>query len=246
MKTKTKILKKKKIQSKNSDLITVVLLCDSPGYRMKSYGPVSLVSIGSKRLIDIQIEAIKNVFKNFELVLCVGFDAERVCRYVKSKYPKLAIRIVENQLYEKSNSCEGLRLCLNNICNDKIIVCDGDLLINENCLLNIKLDTNCALTEKQPSNTMEIGFNIDTNNTIQHFSFGAKHIWSEIVYFTGKDPIETLRRILVNYNSKSRFVFEAINELLGLDYNIISVPNKHQIIKINNIKTYHHIRDKNL
>lgn len=247
MKTKTKPRKHKTtIKENDNKIMTVILLCDSPGYRMKSYGPLSLISIGSKRLIDIQISAIKEAFKQFELVLCLGFDSEKVCRYIKSKYPKLNIRVVENQLYNSSNSCEGLRLSLNNICNDRVVICDGNLLFNSKSLLLLDTNRCCALIESNPYHTMEIGLNSDHHNDIQHFSFGAKNIWSEILFLTGKEAIENLRRILVLYDSKTRFVFEAINELMSLNQNIKSINNKHQIIKINNIKTYHDIKDKEI
>ena len=86
--------KAKKAIQKNSDFITVILLCDSPGYRMRSYGPTSLISISNKKLIDIQIEAIKQTFDNFEIILCVGFDAEKICKYVRSKYFNLNISVL--------------------------------------------------------------------------------------------------------------------------------------------------------
>lgn len=247
MKTKVKP-QKTKTPPKDTpkELITVVLLCDSPGYRMKSYGPLSLIGIGSKKLIDLQISAIKDAFKHFELVLCLGFDSEKVCRYIKTKYSKLNIRVVENQLYNSSNSCESLRLSLNNICNDKVVICDGNLLFNSKSLLLLDTTQCCALTESDPYHTMEIGLNSDHHHSVQHFSFGAKNIWSEIIFLQGKDTIETLRRILVLYDSKTRFVFEAINELVGLNHSIRSINNKHQIIKINNIKTYHDIKDKEI
>ena len=56
----------KKTASQNAELVSIILLCDSPGYRMKSYGPTSLVTIANKKLIDIQIEAIKQSFTNFD------------------------------------------------------------------------------------------------------------------------------------------------------------------------------------
>ena len=37
----------------NDSLITIVFLCDSPGYRMKSYGAIPLIPFKTKRLIDI-------------------------------------------------------------------------------------------------------------------------------------------------------------------------------------------------
>lgn len=247
MKTKTKSKKNKNlVKNISKELITVILLCDSPGYRMKSYGPLSLINIGSKKLIDIQISAIRNTFKNFELVLCLGFDSEKVCRYIKATYPKLNIRIVENQLYNSSNSCEGLRLSLNNICNDKVIICDGNLVFGNKSLLSLDITKCSTLIEINPYHTMEIGLNSNHNRIVEHFSYGAKNIWSEIIFLTGKDIIENLRRILVYYDSKTRFVFEAINELMGMNYQIKSINNKYPIIKINNIKTYHDIKDKEI
>lgn len=248
MKTKCIIAPKKsqnkdKVEKITTDLISVVLLCDSPGYRMKSYGPLSLVTINNKKLIDIQISAIKEQFPNFELIVCLGFDSEKVCRYVRTKYKNINIRFVENQLYNVSNSCESLRLSLNNICNNKILICDGNLLLNSKCLSYIDTEKSCALIEKKSCETLEIGLNIDKDNNIQHFSFGATQTWSEILFLNGHDITETLRKIIVNYDSKTRFIFEAINELINMKYELRSILNQSKIMKINNIKTYHSIKD---
>lgn len=248
-KIKTKIQKrditkkKSNIPQKHDSLVSIVLLCDSPGYRMRSYGPLSLILVNNLKLIDIQISAIKSAFKNFELILCLGFDCEKVCKYVKTKYNNLNIRVVENQLYNSSNSCESLRLALNNICNDKILICDGNLLINKSSLGLIDINKSCALIEKYSCGTLEIGLNIDNYNIAQFFSFGAKYTWSEIIYLNGKDVVESLRRTIVNYESKNRFIFEAINEVINMNFNIHCIVNEHKLTKINNIKTYHKIKD---
>lgn len=251
MKTKYAKNKKQSIKSyekhkenkKQPELITIILLCDSPGYRMKSYGPLSLVTINNIKLIDIQIAAIKQTFTNFELIICLGFDSDKVCKYVRSKYTDINIRFIENQLYNSSNSCESLRLSLNNTFNNKVLICDGNLLLNHKCLSNINVENSCALVEKNPCDTLEIGLNIDENNKIQHFSFGATKIWSEILFLNGEEIIESLRRIIVNYESKTRFIFEAINELINMKYIIHCITNNSKIMKINNIKTYHNIKD---
>lgn len=247
MKTKAQSSKKNKTIEKKKpripDLITVLLLCDSPGYRMKSYGPLSLVELDNTKLIDHQINTIQGVFKNFELVICVGFDAEKICKHIRSKYKKYNnIRIVENQLYQSSNSCESLRLCLNNTLNKKVLICDGNLILNSNSLQLINTEKSCALFEKDPCENLEIGFNKDDFNLIQHFSYGAKHTWSEIFFLNGDNIVESLRKIVVNYDSKTRFVFEAINELIKMQYEIKAIQNPNKIVKINNIKTYHTIR----
>lgn len=247
MKTKS-IIKNNKLQYKNikikpQELVTFILLSDHHGYRMKSYGPLSLVNIGRKKLIDLQISAIQNTFDNFEIIVCAGFDADKVYRYIRLEYPNLNIRFVENQLYNSSNSCESLRLSLNNTTNTRVVICDGNLLINPRSLSKIDINHSCALVEKDGCKTLEIGLNSD-NNIVQHFSFGAKYTWSEILFLNGIDIIDSLRKIIANYNTKNRFIFEAINELIGMQHNIRSIINDGKITKINNIKIYHNIKDK--
>lgn len=239
----SKNVSNKKDSNKKTELVTVMLLCDSPGYRMKSYGPLSLVEINKTKLIDLQIQTIRSVFKNVEIIICLGFDAEKVCKHIRSKYLATNIRIVENQLFNSSNSCESLRICLNNTLNKRVLICDGNLVINPKYLQLIDTTRSCALFEKDPSENFEIGFNKNEMDIIQHFSYGAKHIWSEICFLHGKDIIEALRKILVNYDSKTRFMFEAINELIKMKYEIRAIQNPNKIIKVNNIKTYHSIKD---
>jgi len=233
--------KKKKVNEDNS-LISVILLSDSPGYRMKSYGPIPLIEIGKRRLIDIQIEAIKKRFVNFEIIICLGFDTEKTYKYIKSKYKTLNIRIVENQLYNVSNSCESLRLSLNNISNNKVLICDGGLVINNNCLSKIDTSQSMITIEKNPHETLEIGVNID-KNYVEHFSFGAKNAWSEILFLNGCDIIDSLKKIIVSYDTKNRFVFEALNQLIGLNNKINVSTNTNQLIKINNVKAYNTIKE---
>lgn len=245
-KTKKKVVsKRKKIQistTRDNSLITVVLLCDNPGYRMKSYGPISLIDVTStKKLIDLQIDAINKTFPNCEIIVCLGFDCEKVCKYIKTKYTT-NIRVVENQMYTVTNSCESLRLCLNNTNNDKIIICDGNLLFDKSVMKLIDKEKPCIILESDPNQTLEIGVNVN-KDIAYFFSFGAKYIWSEIIFLTGRDMIESFRRILSNSHNKTRFVFEAINELINMKYEIKTIQNKKSLHKINSIKTYHNIKD---
>lgn len=245
MKTKCVISPKSNLQHKDTtEFVTVVLLCDSPGYRMKSYGPLPLVSISNHKLIDLQIKAIEQTFLNYEIILCVGFDAEKVCRYIRSKYSHLPIRIVENQLFNSSNSCESVRIALNNTLNSKVLICDGNLLFTYKNLLLINYSETCALIEKNPSDNLEIGINLDENNEAQYFSFGAFRTWSEILYLHNIDIVESFRKIVASNDNKNKFIFEALNEIIKTKYKIKCIENQHSITKISNIKTYHSIREK--
>ena len=231
-----------KLVNITTDLITVILLCDAPGYRMKSYGPLSLINIAQNKLIDLQIQAIQQTFINFEIILCVGFDAEKICKHIRSKYPKLNIRIVENQLFHNSNSCESVRIALNNTLNNKILVCDGNLLFNTKTLSLINYNQTCVLIESNPCVNLEIGINVDDKHDAQYFSYGANKIWSEIIFLHTIDIVEIFLRIVVNPDNKNKFIFEALNEILKTKYKIKCINNQHSLKKISNIKTYHAVR----
>lgn len=246
--TKIKKHKKKLVKPvieihKEDTKITIIILCDLPGYRMKSYGPSSLIQINKKLLIDTQIECISRCFPSNEIIVCTGFDSEKIVKHIRLKYQRTNIRIVENQVFSSCNSCEGVRLCINNTLNDKILIIDGSLLINKKTLSLIDPTKNCVIVEHNPSENLEIGINVTKENIAEHFSFGAYKTWSEVLYVHGKDTLDTLRKFLNHPDSKKKFIFEAINDLLKNHYEIRCIENKTPVYKINNVKTYHSIKD---
>jgi|LakMenE18May11ns_1017448.scaffolds.fasta_scaffold9958630_5 hypothetical protein len=226
-----------------NELITFILLCDMPGHRMKSYGSTSLVEINGKKLIDIQIEAIKSKFKNYELIICTGFDSENLYKYIRINHAKDNIRFIENQLFHNTNSCESLRLCLNNIRNHKVFILDGSLIFKSTIFDNIKLDHNFIIIENDTKDNLEIGVNINEYNLVEHMSFGATLTWSEILFLSETKTIDCMKHLLCNIDYKNKFIFEAINDIINMKHNIAYIKNQHYpIYKINSIKSYRDIK----
>lgn len=226
-----------------SPLVTIILLCDSPGYRMKSYGPASLISLNEKKLIDLQIEAIQKIFSSYEIIVCVGFDGDKICKYLRQKYRHINIRIVENQIFNNSNSSESVRIALNNTTNDRVLICDGSLHFSSETLQQINLYQSSALTENCKSENLEIGANINECGNIEHFSYGASVAWSEMCYLHNYEYIESLRKILTSFD-KGKFIFEALNELVQTKYNLKNITNTSSIHKINNLKVYNKLKEE--
>lgn len=238
----TSARKAPKKTSQNKDLYTFVIVSDTPGYRMKSYGPTSLITLNNKKLLDEQIESIEECFDNYEIILCCGNEVEKVHKYVKAKYPSKNIRIVENQIFNNSNSCESVRIAMNNTINDKIYVIDGRLLICKN-LFRDRLNESYVYIEETPCDNLEVGINTNEDGFVEHFSYGASRIWSEIVYIGEKNTLENFRKIINNVDYKNKFLFEALNDLLKIKKDMKCVANKNPVKKINNIKTYHSVKE---
>jgi choline kinase len=223
---------------KVDDLVTIVILGENHGYRMKSYGPLPLIKIHNKTLIERQIESIKATFTNFEIILCVGFEATKTINFIKNKFPKINIRTVENQVYLNSNCCESARLCINNTSNDRIILCGGGVYLLPQQLELLDLSKTSIVSQNQiDDSNFDIGV-IQNNNNLEQLSIGVKsNYWTEMVYLTNIETINTFSSIISNPEYKNRFIFEAINSLshkikINVQYNNTGNP----VVKIDNIK----------
>lgn len=236
--------KAKKVEVKKNEMYTFIILADTPGYRMKSYGPTSLISFKDKKLIDIQIQSIANHFKNFEIILCCGFEIDKVYKHIRNNYDSVNIRLVENQLYNNSNVCESARLSLNNTTNSMVYILDGNLILTDELFAD-RINESYVYIQDNSYENFEVGININENNDIEYFSYGGIKPWSEIMFLHSKEMVDSFRKIVSNVEFKNKFIFEALNDLIKIKSNMrYLVNNNEPIIKVNNIKTYHTIKEK--
>ena len=70
----------KPIKKEAQPFVTIILVCDKPAHRMKSYGPTPLIELNKKKqkLIDQQIQIIQHAFHNFEIIMCCGGDSLKI------------------------------------------------------------------------------------------------------------------------------------------------------------------------
>ena len=219
--------------------VSFVLLAENHGYRMKSYGPISLVRIGKKTLIERQVEAIKASFVNYEVIICSGFETSKIYNFVKKTFGNQErIRIVENQVYFHSNCCESIRLCLNNVMNTNIVVCGGGILLTPEYLNSIDLKTPSMLfQDQQQGEGFEIGV-IDNHSKLEGLSLAVcDKRWTELTYLTGESLVQSFYNTVSNPEYKNRFLFEAINSWSGRRKVHMTKNLGSPIIKINTIKT---------
>ncbi len=219
--------------------ITVVLLSENHGYRMKSKGAIPLVDINGTILLDRQINAIKAVFQNFEIILCCGYDAGAVFEHVKEKYRNLNIRIVENQVYENSNCCESARLAINNTLNNKIVLCNGSVLLLAEHLRAIDLEKSSILIQAANKKLEDFSIGVvSQDEKVQNMSLGVKEKkWLELCYLSTRHDVKALHGIVASLEFKNRFLFEAINEFIK-SKNLTTVEiEKIKSYKIHSIKS---------
>jgi len=235
-------------KKKRGDFVSVVLLSENYGYRMKSYGPMSLLKIDKSSLIEQQINVIKSFFINYEVIVCCGFEAKKTIDYLKCNFKNENVRIIENQVYSNSNSCESARLCLNNTMNHKILILHGDLVITHDMLDQIDFNTNCVLTQDDNKYKNYCISVIQNNKDLKNMCVGGKsNFWADCIYLENEESISKFSNILNNIEFKNKFLFEAINELLKTTPIKVCRNEGRSIFKINNIKSLkEYIQNENI
>lgn len=192
--------------------IAIAVLSAGIGNRIKSYEPRSLLKLGTKTLIDHQISVLNNSFHSPEIIGVFGYLVDKIAKKVRGK-----IRIIENQLYEETNTSESLRLAFNSTTKNSLLFFHGDLYFNIKTLEGLDYSKSFLLIDnKKQMHDKEVGVTVcDNKSTI--LSYGLPTKWCQIGYITGKE-FKILKHIFqkFNTNQKKLLVFEIINHMITM------------------------------
>ena len=225
----------------NRNDITIIILAANIGYGMKSYGPKTLFNINDKEtLLEYQINLLQTTFVNSDIILVVGFMADRIIR----KCPP-GIRIIENQLYETTNEVEQIRLALNCTLTDNVLIIKDDIIFNQETLNSITRNKACLIYDsKNQIDEDNIGLTV-VNDQATIFAYGASNRWCHIIYLTQKE-IKILKSICSKRNIEKLYLFEVLNILLEKVGKINAIePQGMEITKINTSKNLFMVQQNN-
>jgi len=127
---------------------------------------------------------------------------------------------------------------LHNINNDRILMCNGALLLSPEILRNIDYSVSTVLCQqKDDYKNFDVGI-IENGGILESMAVGVKtKLWSEVAYFSNRKAISCLYSIVSNPEYKNRFLFEAINIMLKDNRLFVRENTDFRPVKIQNIKT---------
>lgn len=212
----------------NRQDITVIILAANISYGMKSYGPRSLLHVNEREtFLDYQINLIKTVYPTSDIMLVVGFLADRIIR----KRPE-GIRIIENQIFEDTNEAAQLRLAFNATLTHNVLILKDNVIFNMETLRAISQNESCVIVDtKNQIDEEDIGVNM-RDQYVTHFTYNMPQRWCHIAYLTDKD-LKIVRTICQNRDHSRLYLFEILNMLLEKTEKIRAIePQNMEIIKI--------------
>jgi choline kinase len=229
---------------KKDAFMPVAILSAGISSRMKTHEPRSLLKIGDKPLIEHQCEIIKSIFYENEIILVIGYKSEKIIK----KIGESKIRIIENQLFEETNSGESLRLAVMNNVHNRILLIHGDLYFNLETFKDLNYSKSFLLIDNNSQmSDREVGVVVD-NNKVTNLSYGLKSKWCQIAYFQGQE-YQILKQVLLKdrENVKKKVSFEIINEVIdkgGCFYH--HEPKDMNITEIDCIRDINNDKFKNI
>jgi choline kinase len=223
----------RKIKNKSYPPLQVIILAAGVGSRTKSYEPRCLLKVNKKVILDNQIEIITEKFTNVQISVVTGFDTNKIIKKVGKD-----IRIVENQMYENTNSGESLRLAVNNSFLDHVLFLHGDLVLSSGIFNKVSLGESFLLIDNANKfEEKEVGITVvDGIATVLSYNLPTK--WCQIAYLAEKET-SILRRLLSrnDFNTKFLLTFEIINKIIesGGSFKCFDIDN-HFIKEIDSLK----------
>lgn len=210
--------------------LSVIISASSYIQRMKSYGPPILFKDNlGVTLLEHQIKLIKKVFPESEIIVISGLWADKIAQLKTNDF-----RIVENQLFETTNEVEDLRLGINNITTNNILIFTGDLYFNTPTLTDIPDESFVIYDSKKQLNNIDIGMTIvDKNATTLSFDLESKY--TGIIYINS-NVFNKFKKVCLDRTKNRLFLFEIINNLItnGTKFRAYDPPSM-KIIKVTSI-----------
>lgn len=211
----------------------VALLSAGLGNRIRSNEPRSLIKIGGKCLLELQLEALSSMFSEPNILVGIGVESQKIVKKFIGR-----VRLVENQLYKTTGPFETLRLLVNSSTDDSLLVIHGDLYFNSNILDGADFSKSFVVSDTTGSILeREVGIT-SVNNKASILSYGLKDKWAQIAFFTGRE-LATLRSLCCKSNddSKHLLTFEIINSIINKGGSFkVHKPQKTFIVEIDCMK----------
>lgn len=214
------------IRGTKTNRFSIIIPAAGMGLRMKSYGVKSLISLTPNvNLITHQLSIIRKTFVNSEIILVVGFEADKLIQ----KTPNDIIKI-ENEKYETTNVARSIGIGLNAATSENVLIIYGDLVFNDKAL-RIPLTESLLIIDKNTMVGDEVGCSVN-DNRVDILSYELPQKWAQIVYLKNKE-LDLMRRICCNRLHDNLYGFEIINKVIDSGGTFLAYqPDK---IKINDI-----------
>lgn len=207
-------------------MLSFIISSCSPITKKHASGAKPLLKMANgESLLQYQVGIIKQEFPDSEIILTVGFEADKVIKHARG------VRIIENINFKNTHS-EDIRLALNAMSGDELVYISGDMIFNKSALGIINGHSSLLIDTQSTMDENDVGVSV-IDDAVTIISYGIKSPkWGRVAFFTKKDT-ELLKELLNEKQANKKMFFEIINELIDIKYRSMrAVEPKNTEIKV--------------
>jgi choline kinase len=193
-----------------SNTPSVVIPAAGLGHRMKSYGPKALIECANKEpLICRQIRMLRRRFTNPQIVVVLGFGADRIRKVLPT-----GVQAITNDEYQVTNVAYSIRLgmvhCVPWL---PLLIVYGDLVFNDPVLEAIDLKKSSIVLDKAPrGREQEVGVTV-VGGQVTAFSHGLSTKWAQLATLQYHEQ-SLFVDVMCEPHRRKQFGYEVFNEVL--------------------------------
>jgi len=186
-----------------------LLLSSYPMLNIKKFGCPLSNHYYDNDIMDLQLDLIQSVCKNPKIMIVGGFDVKRIFKHTRRN----EFQVVENNLFEFTNSCEDLRIGLNSLGRSPTVVVDSTFIpsVETYKLLLVEPTVSKIIYSRRESDC--IGVNITAEGLVNYFAYKCLDK-AKGAYFLSQGDCDRVRKKCVGSSfNKSKFDYEILDEL---------------------------------
>lgn len=226
-KGRSKLIKKipEKLNKENIliDSCAFIIIASSPISNTKKLGCPLINEHFGTEVLDFHLDVIKLICKNPEIVIVGGFEIKKLLKHPRRE----EYIIVENLLYELTNSAEDLKIGLNATRGSNICVIDGNFIpsiTSYKLLLSEPMKSSILYSNRK---SLAVGCEIGNENYVSYYSYKSENKLKGAMYLSQTDSARMRKKILGSTFNKNKFDFELLDET-----RIIALNDTSQSVRI--------------
>lgn len=161
------------------------------------------------QVFDLHLDLINSVCKNPNIMVVGGFDVKKLFKYKRRN----EFQLIENTIFEFTNSSEDLRIGLNAVNRDYTIVIDGAFLPSIETYKMLLKDLNVSKIVYSDRQSNCVGINITNENIVNFFGYKCKSKTKGAYFLSLEDFDKIRKRVFGSSFNKNRFDHEILEEL---------------------------------
>lgn len=212
----TVLIPKDTVESKLVDSVTFIVNASRPLKKKKSSGIVCFYKYMDSQLIDFQLDCFYKICKNPQVIYVTGIETNKMVKHRR----RAEFSVVENKIYDLTNSAEDLRIGMNASIYNKTFWMDARLVPTVKTFKNLLHYPKRSACLTHINDTYDLGVVCNSSGIITDYLYSAQSKVRGLFYLNMQDT-NRLKSKLATAFPKNQFDFDLLKE-----FNLTAIEDK--------------------